>query len=60
VSRATIVRRIAAAKRALLEDMDAELRAKLRLSESELESLRAFVVSAMGVSVARLLESTSG
>jgi RNA polymerase sigma-70 factor (ECF subfamily) len=58
VSRATIARRIAAARRALLDDMDSELRAKLRLSDSELESLRAFVVSAMDVSVTRLLGSS--
>jgi RNA polymerase sigma-70 factor (ECF subfamily) len=58
VSRATIVRRMAAARRALLDDMDSTLRSKLRLSESELESLRSFVVSAMNLSIARLLESS--
>jgi RNA polymerase sigma-70 factor (ECF subfamily) len=57
VSRSTIARRVAAARRALLEDMQSELRAKLRLSEAELESLAAFVVSSIDVSVARLLEA---
>jgi RNA polymerase sigma-70 factor (ECF subfamily) len=55
VGRSTIARRIAAAKRVLLDDVSAELRAKLRLSDSEVASVTAFVLSVVDVSVTRLL-----
>jgi RNA polymerase sigma-70 factor (ECF subfamily) len=58
-SRTTMARRVAAARRAILEDVSALLKAKLRLSDTELRSLAAFVMSAMDVSVTRLLASRS-
>jgi len=55
VSRATAARRLAAARAAVLEATQAELKAKLRLSQSELVSLAGLVRSRIDVSLAGLL-----
>ena len=55
MSRSTVARRLAAARATLSEETHRELRARLRVTPSELESIAALVRSALEVSVAKLL-----
>jgi RNA polymerase sigma-70 factor (ECF subfamily) len=55
VHRATAARRLATARAALLEATTAELRARLRVDDQELESLQRAVDSVVDVSLSRLL-----
>jgi RNA polymerase sigma-70 factor (ECF subfamily) len=55
LSRATIARRLAAARATLSEETHRELLARLRVTASELESIAALVRSALELSVAKML-----
>jgi RNA polymerase sigma-70 factor (ECF subfamily) len=55
--RATIARRLAAARKSILEETRRQLRERLSLSTDELHSLVRFVRSQLDVSVARMLAS---
>ena len=55
VSRSTMARRIAEARESVVGDVQTQLRANLRLTRSEVDSLTAFVLSVVDVSVTRLL-----
>jgi len=60
VSRATTARWMAEARKDLIDEMRKELCRRLRLSQSEYESIAAFVRSRMGTSVVELLREDSG